>query len=97
MVTMATAKASSYERYGKDWRALRQLVFAAKGRKCYYCGRHATTIDHLIPRAMGGPHTIDNLVPACARCNYSRGAVFGNRLRARPRVRPRAVTASRQW
>jgi 5-methylcytosine-specific restriction endonuclease McrA len=29
------------------WRALRRAVFAAKGRLCWYCGRPATTVDHV--------------------------------------------------
>jgi 5-methylcytosine-specific restriction endonuclease McrA len=64
------------------WRVIRRAVFAAKGRVCWWCGALATTVDHYpVPAALGGPHTVANLIPACARCNYSRGASFGNRLR----------------
>jgi len=42
---------------------------------CQYCGqRHTTlTIDHVIPRHMGGKHTWNNLVTACQLCNHRKG------------------------
>jgi 5-methylcytosine-specific restriction endonuclease McrA len=30
------------------------------------------TIDHVIPRSLGGPDAIDNLALACSRCNERR-------------------------
>ena len=42
--------------------------------KCLYCGRGANSVDHLIPRLLGGPDSADNLVAACAGCNSSKGA-----------------------
>ena len=42
--------------------------------KCIYCGVVATSVDHLIPRLVGGPDSADNLVAACRRCNSSKGA-----------------------
>jgi len=44
------------------------------GLPCHWCGEPADTADHLIPRAMGGESTPDNLVPACRSCNSRRGA-----------------------
>lgn len=41
---------------------------------CVYCGAPSEHIDHVIPLARGGAHDIDNLVPACAKCNTSKGA-----------------------
>ena len=42
---------------------------------CQYCGAKFTvlTIDHVIPRHMGGKHTWDNLVTACQSCNHRKG------------------------
>ena len=37
---------------------------------CAYCGRHATTIDHVLPRSRGGGSTWANTVAACATCNH---------------------------
>ena len=38
--------------------------------KCAYCGRHAETIDHVIPRSRGGQHTWENCVASCTICNH---------------------------
>ena len=42
--------------------------------KCSYCGDPAVEIDHVIPTSKGGTHELSNLVPACLRCNRSKGA-----------------------
>lgn len=40
---------------------------------CLYCGsRENITLDHVIPLARGGTHSIGNLVPACRPCNVSK-------------------------
>lgn len=41
---------------------------------CAYCGCETDKdnplhIDHMIPLSKGGQHIIDNLIPACRRCN----------------------------
>jgi hypothetical protein len=49
---------------------------------CAYCGRHqddsggplSMTLDHIRPRANGGSTLRSNLVPACRRCNLSKGS-----------------------
>ena len=66
----------------KRYRAMRARV-AAGGMPCHYCGRPATTVEHLTPVALGGG--AGDLVAACAPCNYSRGARLGNTLRRRRR------------
>jgi 5-methylcytosine-specific restriction endonuclease McrA len=42
---------------------------------CQYCGERTNnlTIDHVIPRHMGGDHSWDNLVTACSTCNHRKG------------------------
>lgn len=42
---------------------------------CQYCGQKVPilTIDHVIPRHMGGQHTWKNLVTACQACNHRKG------------------------
>jgi 5-methylcytosine-specific restriction endonuclease McrA len=42
---------------------------------CQYCGVHTPylTIDHIIPRRLGGQHHWDNLVAACPPCNHRKG------------------------
>lgn len=42
---------------------------------CLYCGSiESIQADHVVPIARGGTHSIGNLVPACARCNQSKGS-----------------------
>jgi 5-methylcytosine-specific restriction endonuclease McrA len=36
-------------------------------------GWERATIDHVIPLAHGGSHTLENFVLACLRCNSSKG------------------------
>ena len=36
---------------------------------CAYCGGHATTMDHVQPKAKGGKHTWENITAACKGCN----------------------------
>lgn len=57
---------------------------------CQYCGRksHHLTIDHVVPRHMGGRHTWTNLVAACSPCNRRKGGrtpeQAGMQLRRQP-------------
>ncbi len=52
----------------------RRTVFARDGHRCQYCGDTAESIDHVLPRSRGGPHTWDNVVAACRRCNTKKEA-----------------------
>lgn len=42
---------------------------------CQYCGQRASylTIDHVVPRHLGGLHVWSNLVAACPGCNHRKG------------------------
>ena len=42
---------------------------------CQYCGTrsHVLTVDHVIPRRLGGAHTWTNVVAACPSCNRRKG------------------------
>ncbi len=66
----------------------RKAVFARDGGRCVYCTAPATSLDHVVPKSRGGPHTWDNVVSACGRCNHlkaDRGiAELGWRLRRQP-------------
>lgn len=37
--------------------------------RCQYCGKKATTVDHVIPRCQGGLSQWSNLVACCLHCN----------------------------
>jgi 5-methylcytosine-specific restriction endonuclease McrA len=44
------------------------------GNRCWMCGGLFEHVDHVIPLALGGPHCLSNLRPACRACNLSKGA-----------------------
>ena len=50
-------------------------IFRRDNFTCQYCGsRDGTlTLDHVIPRRLGGIHSWENLVTACAACNHHKG------------------------
>ena len=47
----------------------RRGVLRRDAHRCGYCGKPATTIDHILPRSRGGADSWENLVAACLRCN----------------------------
>lgn len=54
------------------------LTFAIHKNRCFYCGKkiknnRGKTIDHVIPRTLGGITITNNLVPACDICNSKKG------------------------
>lgn len=60
-------------------------VLVRDDRVCGYCGGHATTVDHILPRSRGGRNTWLNTIAACGGCNQRKGdrtpAEAGMRLR----------------
>ncbi|MGH9044244.1 MAG: HNH endonuclease [Acidimicrobiales bacterium] len=52
---------------------LRATLLERDGWRCRYCGEVLTTsnatLDHVIPRSLDGPNTVENLVAACLACN----------------------------
>lgn len=74
----------------------RTVVARDRGR-CAYCGQfNATEMEHIIPKAQGGPHTWENVVAACHDCNHRkadrRPEEAGMPLRFQP-TRPRGAYA----
>lgn len=59
------------------WKDQRVRVLKRDGYICQYCGSEATQVDHVIPRKVGGDHSLDNLVACCAPCNSAKGAKEG--------------------
>ncbi|MFF4953825.1 HNH endonuclease [Streptomyces chattanoogensis] len=48
----------------------RRGVLVRDQHRCAYCGRRATTVDHVMPRAQGGADTWLNTVASCAEDNH---------------------------
>lgn len=71
-------------------------IFARDDFTCQYCGVHPhrseLNLDHVVPRALGGRSTWENVVCSCVDCNRRKGGrtpgQAGLRLKRLP-VRPR--------
>ena len=48
----------------------RQGVLVRDQHRCAYCGRRATTVDHVVPRSAGGTDSWLNTVASCAEDNH---------------------------
>ena len=74
----------------------RREVFVRDGYTCQYCGKHTRdlTLDHVIPRSLGGRDTWDNLVSACAQCNHRKGNRTPEQARMRLVRPPREPSAN---
>jgi 5-methylcytosine-specific restriction endonuclease McrA len=62
----------------RKWRTLRAAVLRRDGHACQRCGVEdaAMTVDHIVPKSMGGSDDMENLQVLCAYCNYSKGNRF---------------------
>lgn len=63
---------------------------------CQYCGQRSLslTIDHVIPRRLGGKYTWENLVAACPACNHRKGDKTSEQIQMRPLHMPKEPPAS---
>lgn len=58
---------------------VRDILYERQEGRCVYCGLPLSEgdgihLDHVVPLAQGGAHSMENLVLACAPCNLSKGA-----------------------
>ena len=53
----------------------RKNILTRDGNLCQYCNTHKgpMTVDHIIPKTLGGRDSWENLVCSCARCNNKKG------------------------
>jgi 5-methylcytosine-specific restriction endonuclease McrA len=78
-----------------------ETIFARDGGCCVYCGVEThrlakglsrspvlATLDHVVPRSMGGPLNPANLVLACQACNNERGVRDAEEFRASKQRKP---------
>ncbi|MCA9193695.1 MAG: HNH endonuclease [Planctomycetales bacterium] len=67
-----------YEKLPKaNIRFNRKNLFARDDHRCQYCGQarpHSQlSLDHVIPRSLGGKTTWENIVCSCTQCNSRKG------------------------
>ncbi len=77
----------------------RREVFRRDNYTCQYCGRRGVrlTLDHVIPRRLGGSHSWENLVTACAECNFRKGGRTLGQAGMRLLREPKAPTLSARY
>lgn len=51
----------------------KRRLFARDNNLCAYCGKDASTVDHVIPRSRGGLTEWTNTVASCLKCNHKKG------------------------
>lgn len=60
--------------WARGWAATRRRVLERDGYVCWLCRKPgANSVDHVIPRALGGSHGESNLRAAHGWCNSQRG------------------------
>ncbi len=59
----------------KEISLTKKNIIKRDDHQCQYCGRRTgvMTTDHIIPKAMGGDDSWENLVCACLECNNRKG------------------------
>ena len=59
---------------------------------CAFCGDHANTVDHVLPRSRGGTDSWLNTVASFATCNHTKGARTPQEAKMRMLFEPRMPT-----
>jgi len=58
--------------------AKKENIFNKLDGHCAYCGKKISlkkaTMDHIIPKSLGGSNAAENLLPACKHCNLMKGS-----------------------
>jgi 5-methylcytosine-specific restriction endonuclease McrA len=61
--------------YGVEHKAYsRTAIMRRWAYRCAYCNARAEHLDHVHPLSKGGADAEHNMLPACAKCNLSKGA-----------------------
>jgi 5-methylcytosine-specific restriction endonuclease McrA len=82
----AVAISKAHQRYTKSIKFSRYNLFLRDLFQCQYCEDifdfDDLTIDHVIPRKLGGKTTFDNTVTCCKACNSRKGSKLWKPKRA---------------
>lgn len=81
--------------YREGTAATRRGVLRRDGHQCAYCGKAASTVDHVLPKSRGGADSWENMVACCLRCNNAKGDRTLNQLGWQLRFRPQPPRGAR--
>jgi len=85
----ARARSAEGQFTSAEWRALVESY----GGKCAYRGEAGPLqVDHRTPLTRGGKNSIDNILPACRKCNTEKGQLTEEEFRARLAAESAAIT-----
>ena len=85
-VTRVSISMSSLKGTGSSnkWRKIREQIIRRDGC-CQMCGSdERLSVDHIVPRTLGGDDNPNNLQVLCSSCNSSKGGRFFDRARTPP-------------
>lgn len=69
MLTNYSNDANRYREWENREQIPKRLVHIRDNWECAYCGEFGDTIDHIIPKDLGGNNKWDNVITACKKCN----------------------------
>lgn len=73
----------------------RFLVYERDGYICQYCGDNLDelqlTVDHVIPKSLGGKFSPSNLITSCRECNSIKGDLNLETFRLRMNLRSSGI------
>ena len=83
---------------------IRQHLIAKHGMVCALCGKpieseSELTVDHIIPRAMGGATTYENCQLAHKECNFRKGNKYIDReiVKNQPKPTKKVLTKHKRY
>jgi HNH endonuclease len=76
-----------------DWWAKRSAVLSRDGERCQACGGHATHVDYIVPRSLGGSEDEANLRSLCPNCHNA----LSGRLANSSETLPTGVGGNPSW
>ena len=68
-------------------KVMTEITYQLKGRyRCCYCKKDVIeedmTMDHMYPKAFGGPTITNNMLPSCKKCNNEKGNLNTSQYKA---------------
>ena len=73
VIARQNSRYSGARRYRATDPVSKKTIRVRDNYTCQYCGSRGATVDHILPKALGGTSTWGNLCVACRDCNQAKG------------------------